>query len=161
MAKTYWVNFGSGNPQNFAGLSPTLILFVAEGGTAMTAPTPFAEVGTSTGFYKFTYDPSPTFAVAFIADGGAALASSDRFVAGVLDPISAVDTRVGFSQDSFGSTNVDPATIYGLVKRLQENFEGNATFTKATGIWQVYSRGSSTLLSQKTLTNNTTQATKS
>lgn len=162
MAKTYWVTFGSSspNPQNFAGLTPTLILFVSQGGTNLTAPTPFTEVGVSTGFYTFTYDPSPTFAVAFIADGGAVLTNTDRYVGGVLDPISAVDTRVGFIQDSFGSTVADPTTLMGFAKRFQEFFEGDMTFTKATAIWQIFNRGSSTLLRQKNLSNNTTQATK-
>lgn len=158
--KTYWLRFGSGNPQSFSGLTPTLSTFITEGGTNLIGPT-ISEVGASTGLYKFIYDASPTFATGFVADGGAALASTDRYIAGVLDPISAVDQVLGFPMDSFGSTSIDPATAFGFLKRALEFWEGNATFIKQTGSWNIYSRGSSTLLREKALTNNTTLASKS
>lgn len=160
MAKDYWIRFGSENPQTTSGLTPTLSTFISAGGTNMTAPT-LMEVGASTGAYKFTYDPSPTFSIFFTADGGSVLADSDRYICGVLDPISAVDTRLGFVQDSYGSTASDPTTAIGYLKRLQELLEGDAVFTKSTGVWTISSRGSTTLLRSKSLTNNTTSATKS
>lgn len=160
MSKPYWVQFGSGNPQSFAGLTPTFILFISNGGTAMTPPS-IAEAGVSTGLYTFMYEPNATFAIAFTVDGGSSIAaSSDRYITGVLDAVSAVDERIGQTVDSFGSTSVDPSTLLGYVKRIQEFLEGDATFTKATASWQISSRGSSTLLRTKSLTNTVTSATK-
>lgn len=67
---------------------------------------------------------------------------------------------IGNTTSSFGSTNTDPSTLFGFLKRAQEFWEGNATFLKSTGAWSVYSRGSSTLLTTKILTNSTTGTTK-
>ena len=71
-----------------------------------------------------------------------------------------VDERVGVQGDSFGSTLADPTTLTGYMKRVQELLEGDALFTKSTGVWTISSRGSSTLLRSKTLTNTTTSSTK-
>ena len=125
---------------------------------ATIAPPSVTEPLASSGFYKFSY--GPTASIVFLADGGAALSSSDRFVQGVLDPIQAVDEKIGTSADSFGSTSTDPSTIFGFVKRNLEFEEGNAVFNKTSGVWDIYSRGSSTLLREKTLTNSTSQVGK-
>lgn len=157
--KSYFLQFGSGNPQSFAGLSPTFIIFMSEGSTTIAGPA-ITEVGTSVGIYGFKYLASPTYATAFIADGGAGLASSDRYVGGVLDAVSNVDQQIGQTTDSFGSTSADPTTILGYLKRIQELLEGDATFTKSSAAWQIFSRNSSTLIRSKNLTNTTTSATK-
>ena len=158
MAKRYSLAFGTGDPRLNTGLSPTLILFFnADTGATLPAPG-ITEILAGSGFYQFSY--GPTFSINFLADGGAALSSSDRYVKGVLDPIQAVDEKVGTLGDSFGSTSVDPQTVIGYLKRAQEYLEGNSNFDKSTGVWDVYSRGSSTLLVEKTLTNTTTAATK-
>ena len=68
---------------------------------------------------------------------------------------------LGSTMSSFGSTSVDPGTLFGYVKRLQELLEGSQDFNKQTGIWNIYSRGSSVLLREKTLTNDSTEATRS
>lgn len=156
MAKDYWLTFGS-DPRVNTGLSPTLIIFASTTGATLAAPS-ISEPLTGSGYYKFSY--GPTNAIIFEADGGAGLSTSDRYVQGVLDPISSVDEKVGTTGDSFGSTVTDPTTLMGYSKRFQEFMEGNATFTKSTGLWYVYSRGSSTLLALKTLTNTTTTAGK-
>lgn len=158
MSKKYWLKFGSGDPRTNTGLFPTLVIFNTEGGTALSAPG-ITEAITGSGLYQFTY--GPTISIAFLADGGAGLSSSDRFIAGVLDPIQAVDQRVGVTGDSFGSTAIDPSTVTGQLNRIQEFLEGDAIYTKATGEWSIYSRGSSQLLRVKSLTNTTAQSTKS
>lgn len=174
MSKVFGLAFGSDNPQVNAGLTPTLFLFRAigistypSGVTDIMGPT-IAELGVSSGFYTFQFAPSPTFSIFFTADGGTALATSDRYVSGVIDPIAAVDEKVGTTVDSIGATNVDPNTIFAMTKRLYAMLEGNATFIKNTGLWNYYAKGStaleigfSTLLFQKTLTNTVSQATKS
>ncbi len=156
--KTYWLQFGSGNPATNTGLTPTLIQFFDQTGATLAAPG-VTEIFSGSGLYRFFY--APTLSIAFVADGGAALSATDRYVTGVLDPIQSVDEKMGTTDSSFGSTSVDPSTALGYLKRLQEFLEGNAVFTKATGVWDVYSRGSSTLLRTKTLTNDLTEAEKS
>lgn len=158
--KDYVLQFGQGDPRSFTGLSPTFLIFATNaGGTALVAPG-ISEVITGSGFYNFSY--GPTVSISFLADGGSGVSSSDdRYVTGVLDPIQAVDQTIGMTTDSFGSTAIDPTTLFGYLKRNQEFNEGNAEFTKSTGVWSVYSRGSSTLLMTKTLENNTSEATKS
>lgn len=156
--KTYYLKFGSGDPVPFSGLSPTFTVFSAGGLTSLAAPG-ITETPAGSGYYRFDY-AGPTLSIIFKADGGAALASGDRYISGALDPIQAVDDKVGYTTDSFGSTSTDPGSILGYLKRSLEFWEGNATFTKSTGIWDIYSRGSSTLLREKALTNTTTAAGK-
>lgn len=157
MSKSFYLKFGSGDPATYSGLTPTFSIFSAGGLTTLSAPG-ITETPSSSGFYRFDYNP--TLSILFKADGGAGLSSGDRYIVGTLDPIQAVDEKIGFATDSFGSTSVDPTTLYGYAKRNQEFQEGNATFTKSTAIWQVYSRGSSTLIAQKNLTNTTSSAGK-
>jgi hypothetical protein len=155
--KTYFLKFGSGDPAPYTGLTPTMTIFSVAGLTAITAPS-ISEAPTGSGLYKFQY--GPTLPIIFKVDGGGTLNSTDRYITGVLDPIQAVDERIGTIDDSFGSTASDPSTTFGYVKRIQEFLEGNAVFTKSTGTWDIYSRGSSTLLREKTLANTITSATK-
>jgi len=77
-----------------------------------------------------------------------------------LDPVDALDVTVGYTASSFGDTNGVASDLFGYVKRIKENLEGNATFLKSSGQWQIFSSGSSTLLAVKTLTNSTTGVTK-
>lgn len=148
--KNYVVAFGSGDPSLKTGLTPTFTVFSVIGSGATTPPG-ITEIPSATGLYYFTYEPLS--AIAFVIDGGTSLLSTDRFVYDVLDPIQAVDERVGTTGDTVGSTSADPSTIFGYVKRLQEFDEGNSTFSKTTGNWLVKTRGN-TLLASKTLTDS-------
>lgn len=156
--KTYFLKFGTGSPASFTGLTPTLTIFSANGLTAL-APPGITETPLGSGLYRFFY--APTLSIIFVADGGSNLSSGDRYITGILDPIQAVDEKVGTLDDSFGSTAIDPTSLLGYAKRNQEFQEGNALYIKASGLWDIYSRGSSTLLREKTLGNNTTQSSKS
>lgn len=155
--KTFWLSFGTGNGASFSGLTPSFILFQTENGGTLTPPGITEQIA-GTGAYKFGYDT--TLSIFFRVDGGAAVATQSRYIEGVLDPIQAVDQRVGFTTDSYGTTLVDPTTLLGYVKRLQEFLEGNASFTKSSGVWTILSRGSTTTLATKTLTNSSSTATK-
>lgn len=170
MAKNYLLQFGAGSTGT-TGLTPTFIVFngLPNGSGAGAAPG-ITEVPTNTGLYYFTYEP--TVAVAFIADGGSSLSAPARWVSGLLDPVSAIDEKIGSLTDSFGSTNTDPTTIFGYLKRNQELQEGDNVFTKSSGNYQMWSRGntyilgastyagSSAMLANKTLTDNGTTVTK-
>lgn len=68
-------------------------------------------------------------------------------------------TLLGDTSSSFGSTSVNPTTVFGFLKRSQEYAEGNRTYAKASGVLDYYSRGSSTLLIEKTITDNTSGTT--
>ena len=170
--KNYWLQFGTGDSRSYTGLSPSFVLFFNSNGATITPPG-ITEPLVGSGLYTFQY--GPTMSMAYQVDGGATLNSAFRFIAGNLDPIQAVDEGVttinynvslmmqsiGSTASSFGSTSVNPGTLYGLGKRIQEFLEGNQTFNKTNGVWDIYSRGSSTLLVEKTLTDTSTQTTRS
>lgn len=70
---------------------------------------------------------------------------------------------IGSTASSIGSTSVDPSTVFGLLKRIQEFLEGDNVFTPATGTWLIYNRaslGTTTLLRTKTVINQASQITK-
>lgn len=67
---------------------------------------------------------------------------------------------LGNTTSSYGSTSVDPTTLFGFLKRNQEFWEGNQAYAKASGLMDFYSRGSSTLLAEKTISDSTTTTTK-
>lgn len=157
MAKSYYLRFGTSDPASNTGLTPTFTVF-AWGGQTLLTPPGITETPAGSGLYSFSY--TPTVSILFKIDGGAALSTGDRYITAALDPLQIVDERLGTTADSFGSTSVDPTTAMGYLKRNQEFHEGNAVYTKATGIWDIYSRGSSILLREKTLSNDTTEATK-
>lgn len=67
--------------------------------------------------------------------------------------------RIGTTASSFGTTLVDPGDLFGFLKRAQEFREGDQTFNKTTGAWNISTRGG-TLLVTKTLVNSSTEVTK-
>ncbi len=67
---------------------------------------------------------------------------------------------LGTTASSYGSTNVDPVDVMGYLKRSREFNEGNQTYTKATGLLDFYVRGGVTLLIEKTISDNSTNTTK-
>lgn len=158
MANNWYLKFGAGNPATNTGLTPTFTLFRLEGITALVAPG-ITETPAGSGLYRFQY--TPTMSISFVVDGGAALSDSDRYISGAIDPNLVPVNQIGTLSDSFGSTSTDPTTLIGWAKRNQEFQEGDSTFDKSSGVWSVSSRGSSTLLVEKTLTNTTSEATKS
>jgi hypothetical protein len=182
MAKEYWLKFGTGNPTDTSGLSPTLTIFRSWTGGVLVAPGITQPIA-SYGLYRFEYTPS--FPIVFVADGATTgLSAASRYLSGTLDPLDLVDERLsevgttllsigvsntvdltpildrlGTTASSFGSTSVDPGTVYGFLKRLQELQEGDASFNKTTGVWSIQTRGG-TLLQEKTVTNGANTVTK-
>lgn len=159
MSKQFYFYFGNQLPGAYTGLSPTFLIFNVGGITPATPPgiTEFASAG-ATGIYGFQY--GATASVAFVIDGGATLiVSSVRYITGALDPVLSIDQSIGFASDSFGTSLTDPTTLFGHAKRNLERYEGAKVFTKSGGVWDVFSRGSTTLLFEKTLTNTASTAT--
>lgn len=173
MAKTFFFKFGTGDPRPYTGISPTFLIFVDQNGSTLSPPS-ITEDLVGSGFYKFSY--TPTLGIAFLIDGATTLLDSvSRYVSGALDPVLLVDQQlsgngssfipvaaaIGTNSDSYGSTSADPTTLFGYLKRSLEFNEGNATYTKSSGTWDIYSRGSSTLLIEKTLSDSSVSTTKS
>jgi hypothetical protein len=157
--KNYWISFGASDPRTYTGLSPTFIMYFNQLGSTLSPPG-ITEILVGSGFYRFQASIGWSQSVAFLVDGGAS-ASSARYVRGTLDSSDSLDLTIGYTASSFGDTLVEPGDIFGSVKRNRENLEGNSGFLKSSGQWSIYSRGFSTLLTVKTLTQDTTGITKS
>lgn len=91
---------------------------------------------------------------------GSSVGALGSTLLGVGGTVLAFNSALGTTASSFGSTSIDPETVFGAVKRIQEILEGDATFSKTSGTWNIYSRGSSTLLRVKSLSDGQTSATK-
>lgn len=68
---------------------------------------------------------------------------------------------MGSTASSFGTSLTDPSDLFGYMKRVIENLEGNQTFLKASGALTQYSRGSSVALYSKTIANSVSTVIKS
>ncbi len=156
--KNYWISFGTSDPRTYTGLSPTFLLFFNHLG-ATAAPPGITEMYAGSGGYRFQYSVGWSQSFWFLCDGGAS-AGNFRYIQGSLDSSDAIDLAVGYTASSFGTTLLGPDGLFGYAKRSMEYQEGNATFLKSSGVWSIFSRGSSTLLSTKVLTQDTTGVTK-
>lgn len=153
---SYFVTFKSAGVP-ISGLSPTFTIFQDIQGNNITPP-PISEINTS-GIYGFTF--APTLAISFVCSGvTTGLPTTERFVLGSLDPNDNLAELVGDTASSFGDSAVDPTTLFGYMKLCQEILEGDQTYTKATGVLEMYNRGSTTLLVSKTISDTATQIDK-
>lgn len=111
MAKTYGLIFTNSDPRSApaTSLAPTLVIFQAIDGTAVSTPGITKPIST-VGLYTFNYRPS--LAVYFLADGGAAITdNTQRYLSGILDPIQEVDEQLTFYTTTFTAANI---TLLGL-----------------------------------------------
>lgn len=81
-------------------------------------------------------------------------------VSGIGSSFSWISTEIGSTASSFGDSATDPATVFGYLRRVVEFLEGDQTYTKSTGGLVFSSRGSSYALASKTVSDSTTQTTK-
>lgn len=185
--KTYGLQFGGGDPRTYTGLSPTFLYFVNMATGATVAPPSITELFANTGVYKFQW--GTTTPIAFLADAATTSpGTSGRYVVGQLDPndrsdeygttLVAIGTTlvalstsilagqsfyvgaIGTTASSFGNSSTDPVDLFGYLKRIQENLEGNNTYSKVTGAFTILSRGSSYTLASKTVANSVSLVTK-
>ncbi len=172
MAKTYWFTFSTQDPRTYTGLSPTFIQFVDQLGQTLSPPG-ITESPVGFGFYRSNYTVGLSTSIAFLVDGGATLSTDVRYISGNIFEQNSLDTigttlltvanvapLIGSTVASIGSTSIDPNTIFGYLRRAQEVQEGNQTFLKSTGEWDIYSRGSSTLLATKFLNSDVSGVTR-
>jgi hypothetical protein len=73
---------------------------------------------------------------------------------------SSLGALIGTVGSTFGGQLTDPIDLFGYLKRVQENLEGDNYYSKAAGLLQIYNRGSSTLLRDKNIANGVSQVTK-
>jgi len=185
-AKVYWLKFGSGDPRANTGLTPTFLQFYDSTGQTY-APPSISEVkyggATASGVYGFSYliGQSTLNSLYFLAYSVTAVSSgatNDQYITGVLDPVIAVDQQInaagttqiafnasfiGSTASSFGTSGVDPSTVFGYLKRIQELLEGDQVFAASGGQWQIYNRaslGTTTLLRTKNVLNSGSSVTK-
>lgn len=91
---------------------------------------------------------------------GATVSGIGATVSGIGVSLNAIMTVIGSTASSFGTSAADPVDLFGYLKRMQENLEGNSDFTKLSGVWNIKSRGGSLLIS-KTVANSSSQVIKS
>jgi hypothetical protein len=91
---------------------------------------------------------------------GVTIVSIGNTLLGIGGSFGAIALAIGSTASSIGSTGVDPVDLYGFLKRAQEIAEGNQIYTKATGLFDLYNRGGSTLLREKTITDSSVNTTK-
>ena len=99
--KNYILTFGSGDPRSSSGLSPTFVLFYDLLSGSTITPPGITEIYAGSGMYRFQFGTSQS--VGFLADGGSGLSDKNRYIPGNLDPIKAVDEKVGYTDSSFGT----------------------------------------------------------
>jgi hypothetical protein len=179
--KDYSMRFGtSSDPRTLTGLSPTFLIFARLSDGATIAPPAINEPLPGSGIYHFQY--GTTQAITFLADSATISTGTGRYVSGQLDPSDRSDeygnslialgtsilslsssgsSFIGTVGSTFGSSTTDPVDLFGYLKRIQENLEGNNTYIKPTGAFSIYSRGSSTLLAAKVVVNSVSMVVKS
>ncbi len=122
---------------------------VAFGGTLTAQGTVLANLGTT------------TLAQGVLITGvGTTLVAQGSTLVGTGNTLLTLSSYIGSTASSFGSTSVDPTTLFGFLKRAQDLSEGNNTYVKSTGVLSMLSRGSSTLLATKTISDTSSQTTK-
>ncbi len=91
---------------------------------------------------------------------GTSLIAIGATLGGLGGTLSAIGLGIGSTASSYGSTAIDPGDLFGYLKRARELAEGNQTYTKATGVLDLFVRGGATLLIEKTIADTATTTTK-
>lgn len=90
MAKFYSLQFGSGDPRTYTGLSPTFIIFVRMTDGATISPPAITESLAASGLYQFTF--GTTQPISFLADAATTSpGTAGRYVSGQIDPADRAD----------------------------------------------------------------------
>lgn len=155
---------------NYTVGASTSVAFLIDGGATLSNTVRYIS-GNIFGNENLDYVGSTLLAIGSTTSGiGITLTGVGITLTGIGNTLSGLGSTVsgfgdlaaliGNTTSSFGSTNVDPGSLFGYVKRAQEVLEGNQTYLKSSGAWAIYSRGSSTLLATKTLSQDVTGVTR-
>lgn len=128
---------------------------VALGTSAVALGTSNYAYGTSITDYLSTY-----LGATVVGVGNTNIALGTTILSYLAGTSSPLLLGIGSTASAVGSTTTDPVDLYGYMKRVLENLEGNETFVKATGVMSIYGRGSSVLFATKTIANSITMVTK-
>lgn len=67
---------------------------------------------------------------------------------------------LGNTSSLFGNSVTSPTTVFGFLIRARQFWEGDQTYTKATGVLQFYDTTGATLINQVTIADNGTTVTR-
>jgi hypothetical protein len=133
---------------------------VALGTTNVALSTTIVAIGTTNFALGTTAVALGTSAVSSgitaVALGNTILALSTSNFAGN----SSLLALIGDTSSSFGTEAVDPTTLFGYLKRMQEFNEGDQSFNKTSGVWTIQARNTS-LIATRTLSNSSSEVTRS
>lgn len=101
-----------------------------------------------------------TFGNAIIAQTNTLLVQGSTILAAVLNISGFSGSAIGSTASSYGTDTQDPTDLFGYMKRIQELLEGNAAFSRQNQVWNLLSRGSTTLLRSKIIGTDTVGVTK-
>lgn len=99
--------------------------------------------------------------ISWVSSIGTSLGVQGSSLVAIGNTLSTLASYVGSTASTFGDSGTQPSTVFGYQKRVVEFLEGNQTYTKATGGLVFYSRGSSYTIASKTVSDTSTQTTKS
>jgi hypothetical protein len=154
--------FGQGST-NFAlgttsvAIGTTLLGF---GSTLMGFGATSVALGTTNVALAISNYSFATMIFAGLVNQGSTIVGIGTTLLGIGSSVAVLAAGIGSTASTFGSSSADPVDLFGYMKRIQENLEGNSSFTKLSGAWSIYSRGSSQLLASKTVANNSSQVIK-
>lgn len=92
---------------------------------------------------------------------GTTLLGIGSSLAGFGQTFTVVVSGIGSTASSFGTSSADPTDLFGYMKRILENLEGDSQYVKSSGLWTILDRTGGTTFIQKTITNNATLVIKS
>jgi hypothetical protein len=163
---TTLVAYGAAETSTLNSLISYGVTNVALGTTNVALGTTAVAIGTVN---TSTLNSLISFGVSSLAQGVSNLAIGTTILAGQVamgntilgigGSLSISFAGIGSTASSFGTASADPTDLFGYMKRIQENLEGNSAFTKLTGAWNINSRGGSLLIA-KTVANSSSQVIK-
>lgn len=132
----------------------------AQGVSLFALGTTNVAIGTTLFGYGVSTIALGTTTVAGLNNLGSTLVGIGNTAIGFGISTLALGNFIGSTASSIGTTLIDPTTVFGFLMRNQEMTEGNQTYTKSTGVLDLFTRGA-TLLREKTITDTSTTTTKS
>lgn len=98
-----------------------------------------------------------------VAIGTSLTALGTSIYAGLNDlgsSMAGVFAAIGSTASSFGDSSTDPVDLFGYLKRIRENLEGNRSYIKPSGALSLNARNGTTLIT-KTITNSVSMTVRS
>lgn len=133
---------------------------VALGTTSVAIGLTGVAIGTSGIALGTTSVALGTTAVAGIGFMGTTLVAIGDSLSTFSASMGALGSLIGNTSSVIGDNATDPTTVFGFLKRAQETREGDETYTKATGVLQIFDRTGATLLRSQTIAESAATVTR-